>query len=112
MTRLPPLVLLAGCSFLFTRSPETPKCSPSRAAPIADTVVASIGTVLLGLGILSSIQGCRNNDEGICTDVTTLFLVSGGVLSAAFWPSAYLGYHRASECEDLQAAAPPAPAPQ
>jgi hypothetical protein len=109
MLRKLPLVLACGCSFLFTRSPETPTCSTSRAAPIVDTVVASLATTLISVGLVGLASGCKNDNDGICSGVTAGSLVVGGSVAAVYWPSAIVGYRRVGQCEDLQAGQQPMP---
>jgi len=103
MKRLP-LVLLCGCSFLFTRAPETRACSPSRVAPILDTVAASLATVAVALGAGNLAFDCKNDNDGVCGGISAGMLLVGGVTAAATWPSAIVGYNRAARCEELQAA--------
>jgi hypothetical protein len=102
MVRAFSLVLLAGCSFLFTSEVNTPNCSVSRAAPIADTVVASVATAALiaGVGIFG---GCSSEGENApCLASASLLMLPGLVLAAATWPSAAVGYQRAASCASRQ----------
>jgi hypothetical protein len=94
-------VALTGCSFGFTSSPRTAPCTTSRAPAIIDTVIASMASVALVVGIQSAVKGCRNDSEGVCGATTGGLIASGALLSAVFWPSAWLGYSRASQCEEL-----------
>jgi hypothetical protein len=102
-----PLALVAGCSFIFTQSPEIRDCSPSRGAPVIDTVIAVLGSGLLVLGLVGAAT-CGH--DGICTGASLAGVANGVIVGGVYWPSAIVGYNRANRCEELQAA-PLGPAP-
>jgi hypothetical protein len=106
MTRLAALaaVTLTGCSlFLTAPARDASDCTSSRAAPITDTVLASAASLVLltGLGLAST--GCPHDDDRVCSGFSVLFIGGGTLLSAAYWPSAAVGYSRTARCDELRA---------
>ncbi len=97
-------LLLSGCSFLFTSSPETRECVPRRVPPVLDTVAATIATAAVALGAGNLAFGCKNDNDGICSGISAGMLVFGGVTALVEWPSAIVGWSRASRCEELRSA--------
>jgi hypothetical protein len=96
-------ITMTGCSLFLTSRPRAASdCSTSRAAPIVDTVVASAASLVLLSGLASAATGCPHDEDGMCAGVTILFIGAGTLFSAAFWPSAAVGYTRAGQCEELR----------
>jgi len=96
----------SGCSFLFTRAPQangqpSRECSPSYAAPIADTVVTglSVAAIVAGSIVYADAHHCGS---GSCSESNqlagTTAIVAGAVGVLLFTPSTVLGYSRASAC--------------
>ena len=116
-------VLLActpGCSFVFTRGPsvsssalpqpESPECTASNAAPIADTVFAVTLLTLTAVSIVYAAQPCPHPPrtvDGVCYNELAYFPAGGAaLLGALFIPSAVVGYSRTSACRASLASRP------
>lgn len=94
--------LLPGCSFLFTTAPkhaepsaqfESNKCTTSKAAPIADTLIAGLEGARIGIA-LSADQSTYDN-----APISRTADVGLGVgFLALFAASAVYGYYVTGEC--------------
>lgn len=103
-----------GCSLIFTKGPQPelhppPECTASVAAPVTDTVLATLSVALLGLGVAgvvdsNSTRPCTPNSSlcsfGNGTESTFSWgaVVAGAALGALFTASAVVGYQRTSAC--------------
>jgi hypothetical protein len=100
------LVALCSCSFVFTRRPESPSCSPSRAAPIADTAIAAPLTAAAALALIfAASAGAHANNDNDAGAFETLWLGAAlvtAVPAGAMWASAAYGYDNAASCRALR----------
>jgi hypothetical protein len=110
------LVPSPGCSLIFTKGPQPelhppPECTQSVAAPVTDTVLATLSVALLGLGVAvvadtSSSPSCPTGGLYYCSntgrDAEAGFglgaIVAGAALGALFTASAVVGYQQTSAC--------------
>jgi hypothetical protein len=95
----------AGCSFLWVDGPpgdevlrRDARCTTSRAAPIADTVV----TTLLGVDLLLAV-GDGEPCKGDCPPEVVLGFLLESVVAGATLVSMIHGYLDAGRCRDLVA---------
>ena len=124
------LLTTPGCSLILTKGPQTevhppPECTTSNAAPVADTVLASLSVLLLGFGVLGlsalaaggvaegcPVSGCNNSSLATAGWVSLSAAVVGLVMAPLFTVSAVNGYQRTSACRaSLAPKAVPPPAP-
>jgi len=95
-----------GCSFVFVRPPPDspvaggpPRCTESRAAPIADTVLAGAALALFAPSLgaaLSCSPNCAENAG------PALSILSGAVLLATAGSAIY-GFHETNRCAEARA---------
>jgi hypothetical protein len=104
-----------GCSLILTKGPEPevrppPECTTSVAAPVADTVLATLSVALLGLGVAGvvasgyggvavscPVSGC-NSGVGEVLAISLSAVAVGAATGALFITSAAVGYQRTSAC--------------
>ena len=102
------LQLLTGCSLVLTRAPryvperpEVPaECTESRAAPIADAVVAGALFAAAG-GLIAWGASARNGEAGMLRITSSLAPLSYGTMEGFV---AVAGFQRARACERIRAA--------
>jgi len=105
-----------GCSLIFTKGPQPelqppPECTSSVAAPVADTVLATLSIALFGLGVTGAVaslyggaavscpvSGCNNGSEGVAFVGSLSALALGAAMGALFITSAVNGYEKTSAC--------------
>jgi hypothetical protein len=101
----------AGCSLVLTRRPPIPeepavpmRCPESRAAPVADTVVAAamLGASAALIVAGATIDPARNRSECASCFVYAVSLVPL-TYAAAAGASAWVGYDRTARCRRVHA---------
>jgi hypothetical protein len=90
------VVLLGGCSFMFSRSPDPPRpasppCQPSYLAPGYDTLQA-LGGAAITVWALGHAEGTEADTFGAVAAVT-------GAVTAVWTASAMHGFRMAERCE-------------
>ena len=115
------LAASSGCSLIYTRGPQPevrppPECTASVAAPVTDTVLATLSVALFGLGVLGTgavfasgttavscpVSGCNNN-LGLALALSGSAVLVGAALGTLFTVSAVNGYQRTAACRASQA---------
>jgi hypothetical protein len=100
------LLACEACSGIFVRAAprqETgsfPECTASRAAPIADTVVAGAATVLGITALGATIDCSRTGDCGESAGPAVLVLT--GLVLAGAGMSALYGFYQTNRCRDAR----------
>ena len=93
-----------GCSAIFVRPPTSPatggppRCTESRAAPIADTVVAGVAAAFLVPSLQAALTCSPNCAENAGPGLSVL---SGAVLLGTA-ASAIYGFHQTSRCTEAR----------
>ncbi len=100
----------SGCSLVFVRplrtgadaqgQAEATKCTESRAAPVADTVLGGTLLFIAVVGLAGYSQGCSSSGMMRCfgRDIGGALAVGAGFPSAAFLGSAWYGYRKTGQC--------------
>jgi len=101
-------IVMTGCSFFAVEKPAEPPlppgpCTTSRAAPVADTVVAvGAGVVaVLGLVVLSAASNSHGDSNTIGTALGALMLVPSVPILVIDGSSAHYGFHHTARCREL-----------
>ena len=98
-------LLAQGCSAIFVRPPaadatsEPPGCTESRAAPLADALLAGVAATFGAAGLQATLNQCSPSDNcgetlmpGLAVLGSAVFLAAGG--------SAYYGFRQTRRCAD------------
>jgi hypothetical protein len=114
-----------GCSFIFTRGPEpavaqvhsaellrstSPDCTSSVAAPVVDTVLATLSLALIGAGVIV-VANCKGSGSPAQTG-GVIAIAGGAATGAVFTASAVAGYRRTAACRAAVESSPPLPQPR
>lgn len=100
------LVLLVGCSFARVRGPKSRgvECTSGRAAPIADTILATGMAALAATGFVKDSQcdarRAANDSDAIC--LSMLYGLPAGVAAVTYMVSAMYGYTTVGTCQDFK----------
>ena len=100
LTSFATLVALSGCAFVTVNTPADAAlqtdaaCTTSRAAPIVDTIVASLTAAAATVGLYGQIVQPDS-------PVGLLIMLPAGALTTLFSWSAGYGYQSASHCRHL-----------
>jgi hypothetical protein len=100
-----------GCSFVFTRGPEatvsparsgelfgttSPDCTSSVAAPVVDTVLATLSLALIGAAVIA-VANCKGSGSP-AQSAGAIAIAGGAATGAVFTASAVAGYQRTAAC--------------
>ena len=98
-------VLTQGCSAIFVRSPardsatEPPSCTESRAAPMADALLAGVAATFGAAGLTQTLNHCSPSSD--CAESFAPGLaVLGGVVLLTAGASAFYGFHQTKRCRE------------
>jgi len=97
-------VMLAGCSFIFTKGPQSnrnlptvyPDCTSSMSWPVIDSILS-----MMMLGIAIS-DGVGDTTETYTPEEKRVAVIEGALNAAVLAASAYIGYSRVSRCRKVR----------
>jgi hypothetical protein len=108
------LLYVTGCSFVvMDRAPKHDpgvrpvSCDTSRAAPIADTVIAGLATAAIGKIYYEDAQVPDSQKHGVASPLIVLVPLVLLPMILAHGGSAYAGYMAANRCERYRETPPP-----
>ena len=98
---------VCGCSFIGVRGPgseKPPDCTESNAAPIADTVGASVFYLYSAIGLVATLAGDSGTGPGISLPPGLVAGISGALalFGTLYTISAVHGYHATARCRKAE----------
>ena len=111
------LTFLSGCGAAFTSGPSgsgpTEDCTKSFAAPVIDTLLATVLTTLAAVALATGVsEQCSDTEfASVCLKDAKIFGgAAAGFLALPAWASAGVGYWRVLKCREARARTVDSPA--